>query len=210
MTCNSTTKNLANLLSKFKLSSPYNLLIMARKLNKASLDLIKSFEGLRLKPYLCSAKVPTIGYGTTFYEDGKKVTLNDPEITEARAEQLLAVHLDTFAASVEKLVQVPLTDNQFGAICSFVYNLGSGAFAKSTLLKKLNAKDYAGAALEFEKWNKAGGQVLAGLTRRRQAEKALFLQSPALAATQKTSLLGDGPSEEDIRVKLEEIEKEVL
>lgn len=208
------TKNLANLLSKFKLSSPYNLLIMARKLNKASIDLVKSFEGLRLKPYLDSVKVPTIGYGTTYYEDGKKVTLNDPEITEARAEQLFAVHLDTFAASVEKLVQVPLTDNQFGAICSFVYNLGSGAFAKSTLLKKLNAKDYAGAAEQFEVWNKerVNGVLTPskGLTRRRQAEKALFLQSPAPAVTQKTSLLGDGPSEEDIRVKLEEIEKEVL
>lgn len=183
---------------------------MARKLNKASIDLVKSFEGLRLKPYLDSVKVPTIGYGTTFYEGGKKVTLADPEITEARAEQLLAVHMDTFAASVEKLVKVPLTDNQFGAICSFVYNLGAGAFGKSTLLKKLNAKDYAGAAGEFEKWNKAGGQVLAGLTRRRQAEKSLFLQSPPTQAQQKTSQLGDGPSEDDIRVKLEEIEKGVL
>ncbi len=184
-------------------------MLMARKLNKASLDLIKGFEGLRLKPYLDSVKVPTIGYGTTYYEDGKKVTLADAPITEARAEQLLATHLDTFAASVEKLVQVPLTDNQFGALCSFVYNLGSGAFGKSTLLKKLNAKDYAGAAGEFEKWNKAGGQVLAGLTRRRQAEKALFLQSPPTAAPKK-DLLGDGPSDEEIRVKLSEIEKEVL
>lgn len=179
---------------------------MARKLNKASLDLIKSFEGLSLKVYKDSIGIPTIGYGTTFYEDGKKVTMNDPEITETRAEQLLAIHLDTFAASVEKLVQVPLTDNQFGALCSFVYNLGAGSLSQSTLLKKLNAKDYAGAALEFEKWNKAGGQVLPGLTRRRQAEKALFLQSPQ----PQNSQLPSGPSDEDVLVKLEEIEKETL
>jgi lysozyme len=185
---------------------------MARKINKAGIDLVKSFEGLRLKPYLCSAKVPTIGYGTTFYEDGKKVTLNDPEITESRAEQLLTIHMDTFAASVEKLAKVPLTDNQFGALCSFVYNLGAGALGQSTLLKKLNAKDYAGAATEFEKWNKerVGGVLTPskGLTRRRQAEKALFLQSPA--NQKQTSLLGNGPSEEDIQVKLDEIEKEIL
>lgn len=182
---------------------------MIRKLNKASIDLVKDFEGLRLAPYLDSVKVPTIGYGTTFYEGGKKVTLADPTITEARAEQLLSTHMDAFAASVEKLVKVPLTDNQFGALCSFAYNLGAGALGKSTLLKKLNAKDYAGAAGEFEKWNKAGGAVLAGLTRRRQAEKALFLQSPP-TQMQKNSLLGNGPSEKDIEVKLAEIEKGVL
>lgn len=186
---------------------------MARKLNKQSIDLVKSFEGLRLKPYLCSANVPTIGYGTTFYEDGTKVTLNDPEITEQRAEDLLSIHMDTFAASVEKLVKVPLTDNQFGALCSFVYNLGAGAFQQSTLLKLLNAKDYAGAAAQFEVWNKEKiNGVLTpskGLTRRRQAEKSLFLQSPT-PITQKTNTLENGPSDNDIEVKLFEIEKEIL
>lgn len=178
---------------------------MARQINKAGLDLIKSFEGLKLSPYLDSVKIPTIGYGTTFYEDGRKVSLQDPQITEARAEQLLATHLSTFAAKVEKMVTAPLTDNQFAALCSFAYNCGPANLAASTLLKKLNKQDYAGAAAEFEKWNKAGGKVLAGLTRRRQAEKALFLHSPS-----QSSSLSAGPSAEDIEAKLASIEKEIL
>lgn len=181
---------------------------MTRKVNKAGLDLIKSFEGLVLHPYLDSVNVPTIGYGTTFYEDGTKVTMQDPSITEGRAEELLIEHVESFAKSVEKAVKVPLTDNQFAALVSFAYNLGTGNLNSSTLLRKLNAGDYQGAANEFERWNKAGGKVLAGLTRRRQAEKALFLHNSA--PTRVGSLLPDGPSEEDISVKLEEIEKEIL
>lgn len=182
---------------------------MTRKLNKVGLALVKSFEGLKLKAYLCSAGVPTIGYGTTFYENGTKVTLKDPAITEERAEALLAIHMDTFAASVEKLVKVPLTDNQFAALCSFVYNLGAGSLQTSTLLKLLNNKDYAGAAGQFESWNKEKKDgvlvVSKGLTRRRQAEKALFMQSPVAAIS-----LGTGPSVQEIEVKLNEIEKEIL
>jgi lysozyme len=178
---------------------------MVRQINKAGIDLIKSFEGLKLLPYLCSAKVPTIGYGTTFYEDGRKVSLQDPQITEARAEQLLATHLGAFAAKVEKMVSVPMTDNQFAALCSFAYNCGPANLASSTLLKKMNAQDYAGAAQEFEKWNKAGGKALTGLTRRRQAEKALFMHSPS-----QNSSLPAGPSAEDIEAKLASIEKDIL
>jgi lysozyme len=178
---------------------------MTRQINKAGIDLIKSFEGLKLSPYLCSAKIPTIGYGTTFYEDGRKVSLQDSPITETRAEQLLAIHLNTFAAKVEKMVTVSMTDNQFAALCSFAYNCGPANLASSTLLKKMNKQDYAGAAGEFEKWNKAGGKVLAGLTRRRQAEKALFMHSPS-----QSSLLPAGPSVQDIEAKLASIEKDIL
>lgn len=179
-----------------------------RKLNQAGIDLIKSFEGLKLAPYLDSVNVPTIGYGTTYYEDGKKVTMQDPAISQERAEELLAIHAQSFCDAVEKMVKVSCTDNQFAALVSFAYNLGSGNLGSSTLLKKLNAGDYAGAANEFEKWNKAGGQVLAGLTRRRQAEKALFMHStPTVLSSSVKSVLGDGPSDDDINVKLEEIEK---
>ena len=177
-----------------------------RKINKAGLNLVKTFEGLSLKPYKCPADKVTIGYGTTYYEDNTKVTMQDPPISEDRALQLLEVHINAFCSKVEKLIQVPVTDNQFAALVSFAYNLGAGALGGSTLIKKLNAKDYSGAAEEFEKWNKAGGSVLAGLTRRRQAEKALFLQNPA---SQSSSALPDGPSDSDIDVKLEDIEKEI-
>ena len=183
---------------------------MTRKINKAGIDLVKQFEGLSLKPYKCPADIPTIGYGATYYEDGKKVTLQDPNITEARAEQLLVAHLDKFCKIVESLVKVTLTDNQFAALVSFTYNLGEGNLKSSTLLKKLNASNYADTATEFEKWNKAAGKVLAGLTKRRQAEKALFLHSiqPAKQAPG-SSQLSDGPSVADIEKKLLEIEKEV-
>lgn len=181
---------------------------MSRKTNKAGIDLIKTWEGLSLKPYKCPADIPTIGYGATFYEDGTKVTMQDPNITEARAEELLIKHIETFAREVENLIKVNLTDNQFAALVSFTYNLGARNLKTSTLLKKLNSGDYAGAANEFEKWNKAGGKVLSGLIRRRQAEKALFLHNPAPMKI--NSLLSNGPSEDDISVKLEEIEKDIL
>jgi lysozyme len=180
---------------------------MSRNINKAGIDLIKQFEGLRLKPYLCSAGKPTIGYGATFYEDGKKVTMSDPAITEQRAEDLLKKHLEQFSAAVERNVKVSTTDNQFAALVSFTFNLGEGNLKSSTLLKKLNNKDYAGAANEFERWNKAGGKILAGLTRRRQAEKSLFLHNPpASSSPVKQSWLSDEPTEDEINKKLEAIE----
>ena len=191
---------------------------MTRQVNKAGLDLIKAFEGLKLSPYLDSVKIPTIGIGTTFYEDGTKVSMKDPAITEARAEALLMHHLNSFAAKVEKLLTVPVTDNQFAALLALVYNIGTGAFSKSTLLKKLNAQDYVGAAGEFEKWNKAGGNVIAGLTRRRQAEKALFVHpisapvvAPAPATKAALSFTDAGfPSLEDIESQFAKIEKKLL
>ena len=146
------------------------------KISENGLDLIKKFEGLSLKPYLCSAGIPTIGWGNTFYENMKKVTLQDETITEERADSLFNFLVTTnFVNVVNRLVIVDINQNQFDALVSFVYNLGSGNFEKSTLLKKVNQEDFIGASLEFEKWNRARGKVLSGLTKRRLAEKELFL-----------------------------------
>lgn len=140
------------------------------------IKLIKEEEGFRAKPYLCPAKRWTIGYGSTFYEDGTPVKESDRPIDEARALSMLEVHLKRRVHTViERFVQVQLTDNQFDAITSFIYNVGGGNFQKSTLLRKLNAGDYLGAADEFKKWNISNGKVLNGLVKRREKERALFL-----------------------------------
>lgn len=140
-----------------------------RQINADGLRLLKSFEGLRLRAYQDSVGVWTIGYGTTSGVRPGQV------ITEAQAEALLKRDLDRFEAAVEDLVTVPLNDDQFSALVSFTYNVGEGALASSTLLRLLNRRDYQGAADQFLRWNRAGGAELAGLTRRRRAERALFL-----------------------------------
>lgn len=137
--------------------------------------IIKQYEGFRAKPYLCPAGVPTIGYGATYYTDGRKVKLSDPAISEADADKLLDKMLVKYEDAVNRYVQVPITQNQFDALVSFCYNLGQEALRKSTLLKKVNSKDYKGAADQFLRWNRAGGKVLAGLTKRRTDERKLFL-----------------------------------
>lgn len=140
------------------------------KIGKQGLDLIKSFEGLELKAYMPTPiDVPTIGYGHT------KTVKMGQTITEAQAEALLKQDLGWVEAVVNKRVTVPLTQNQYDALCSFVYNLGGTNFKRSTLLKKLNNKAYSDAADELLRWDKQGSKVLRGLTRRREAERALFL-----------------------------------
>ncbi len=146
-----------------------------RSINQAGLNLIEQFEGCKLKPYLDVAGIPTIGIGTTRYPDGTAVTMQDPPITKVQAYEFLKSHLDKNCQDVESKVKVSVNDNQFAALVSFVYNVGIGAFTSSTLLKKLNSGDMPGAADQFLKWNRAGGVVVAGLTRRRQAERTLFL-----------------------------------
>ena len=146
------------------------------KISENGLKLVKEFEGLSLKPYLDVVKIPTIGYGNTFYKDGKKVTLNDKPINEIEATELLSyVAQKDFGDKILQLVKVPLNQNQFDALVSICYNIGMGNFTKSTLLKKINSSDFKGASLEFEKWNKSGGVVLSGLAKRRLKEKALFI-----------------------------------
>lgn len=144
------------------------------KTSPIGLSLIKESEGLRLKPYLCPAGVPTIGYGNTFYEDGTKVTMKDKAITPERAHTLLLLIAAKFEKEVNAMVKVELTQGQFDALVDFAFNLGSGNLKSSTLLKKLNAGDYAGAANEFSKWVNSGGKPLPGLVTRRAKEKALF------------------------------------
>jgi GH24 family phage-related lysozyme (muramidase) len=136
--------------------------------------LIKSFEGLSLTAYKDSVGVWTIGYGWTQPVDGKPISAG-MFIKQDTAERLLKTGLVSYESDVSKLVKVKLNQGQFDALVSFAYNLGSRSLSTSTLLRKLNAGDYAGAADEFPRWNKAGGQVLAGLSRRREAERALFL-----------------------------------
>ncbi|MFV3128284.1 lysozyme [Niveispirillum sp. KHB5.9] len=173
---------------------------MANTINGATVGLVKQFEGLGdgdkdkpgLQPYICPAGYWTIGYGRVVRGtdgrmfkgevDRKAANAVYPNgIDEPQASAFLAEDLSGVGRQVAGKVKVGLTDNQFGACVSFVYNIGIGAFAASTLLKKLNAGDYAGAADQFLVWNKTtdprtGQKVaLAGLTRRRQAERGLFL-----------------------------------
>lgn len=136
--------------------------------------LIKQFEGCKLTAYQDSVGVWTIGYGWTQPVDGKPIRAG-MTIKQETAERLLETGLVSYEIDVSRLVKVSLTQGQFDALVSFTYNLGARSLSTSTLLRKLNAGDYAGAADEFLRWNKAGGKVLNGLTRRREAERALFL-----------------------------------
>lgn len=145
--------------------------------NKPSLDLIVEFEDLRTVAYPDPAHgwaVPTIGVGHTSAAGPPKV-FKGQTITKDEAYQILERDLVSVEKTVDRLVKVPMNPNQRGAVVSFTFNLGEGNLAKSTMLKKLNASDYAGAAAEFPKWNKAAGKVMAGLTRRRVAEARLFM-----------------------------------
>jgi len=145
------------------------------KVSSNGFDIIKQFEGLRLKPYLCPAGKPTIGYGSTFYEDGTKVTLNDNPITKERADELLEFIVNKkFVPYIDKLVKVPLSQNQFDALVSFIYNIGNENFRTSTLLAFLNKKNYKESARQLLRWDKSNKKVLSGLKERRKVEKELF------------------------------------
>ncbi|WP_019503835.1 lysozyme [Pleurocapsa sp. PCC 7319] len=141
------------------------------KINQEGLNLIKHFEGFCANAYYCPAGVLTIGYGTT----GSRVKLG-MKIDEKTAEQWLLEDVKKFADGVTSLVEVKLGSNQFSALVCFTYNVGLGAFEKSTMLRKLNSGDCKGAAAEFDRWVKGGGLTLPGLVRRRNAEKVLFLK----------------------------------
>jgi lysozyme len=138
------------------------------------LNLIKKYEGLRLTSYLCPAGVPTIGYGSTRYPNGKKILLGEKLTNEKEATQLLLATLSPYEDAVNK--HLPnINQCQFDALVCFAYNLGTGALIKSTLLKKAKANNADPSILdEFLRWNKAGGKVLAGLTNRRREEANLY------------------------------------
>lgn len=136
-------------------------------LNKSALDLVKSFEGCRLDAYLDSVKIPTIGYGHT-----RNVKMGDT-CTQEQADAWLLADLREAQDKVDAAVKVPLTENQYGALVSFVYNIGH---LGNTMLWKLNQGNYEGCRDEFEKWCHAGDKILPGLLRRRLAEKQLFME----------------------------------
>ena len=147
------------------------------KLDNSGYKLICYFEGLRLTPYLCSARVPTIGYGNTYYPDGKRVTLLDDPITKDYAFEIFKEVADRFAKRVFSMIKKTVTQNQFNALVSFTYNVGTGAFSTSTLLKKVNANPIdLSIKNEFDKWNKAGGKVVNGLTIRRKKESEIYFK----------------------------------
>ena len=139
------------------------------RINQAGFELIKRFEGEWLTSYLCPAGVWTIGFGHT----GSDVRPG-MSITHAQAEEMLERDISRFEDGVARAVTVPISGNQFSALVSFAFNVGLGAIRRSTLLRKLNSGDSAGAAHEFLRWDKSGGRVLPGLTRRRLAERELF------------------------------------
>ena len=145
-----------------------------RQVNQAGINLIKEFEGFRRNAYLCPANKPTIGYGNTFYPDGRKVKFGDT-ISPKEAEELLQITVDNFDKECDRLITVPVNDNQFSALVSFTFNVGVTAFRGSTLLRVLNQGNYQEAANQFLKWNKVGNRVVEGLIRRRQAERKLFM-----------------------------------
>jgi len=139
-------------------------------------ELCRRFEGFRSKPYLCPAGIPTIGYGSTYYSDGRKVTLQDAPVTKEQADALLMAELQhTYAAGVARLCPILLRHpRRFNAIVDFCYNLGVGRLQTSTLRRKINAQDWDAAKEQLMLWTRGGGKVLPGLVKRRQAECVLM------------------------------------
>ena len=153
--------------------------------------LIKRFEGWRSKPYLCSANVPTIGWGSTMYENGDKVTLDDPEITKERGQALFELDAERFLLQVYKACPV-LTkhDNKAAAILSWTYNLGPARLRSSTMRTRINQERWVEAVQELKRWNLAAGKVTRGLILRREAEASLFL-SPSNNKTEDSNINKD-------------------
>jgi lysozyme len=145
---------------------------MNRQINSAALDIIKRSESLRLRSYKCPAGILTIGYGHT----GKDVLMGQV-IDATKAQELLERDLVHFSRGVSVYLENEVTDNQFGALVSLAFNIGLGAFGKSTLLSLVNKGDREGAADQFLRWTKAGGRVLPGLVKRRALERELFLKA---------------------------------
>lgn len=144
---------------------------MARRINDAGLALIKSFEGCHLTAYRCPAQILTIGYGSTGSHVKEGMT-----ITQAQAEELLRKDLARFETGVEALLGgTPTSDDEYSALVALSFNIGLNALAGSTVLRRHKAGNKVGAANAFLMWNRAGGQVLRGLTRRREAERLLYL-----------------------------------
>ena len=139
-------------------------------------ELIKSCEGFRSRAYICPAGVWTIGWGATRDLDGARVTKDTPDVDEEEASRILARDLVKFAASVNRLVTVPIGPRQHAALTSFAFNLGAGQLKCSTLLRKVNGEEWEDVPKEFMKWVMGGGRVLPGLQKRRRLEVQLWLE----------------------------------
>ena len=149
------------------------------KLSNAGIDLIKEFEGFSSKPYLCSAGVPTIGYGSTFYENGKKVKITDPKITESRAVELILFQLKNYEKAVNTSIKVELKQNEYDALVSICYNIGVTAFKKSKLVKNINTgfkENKTAISANFLSWSFSKGKRITGLMNRRIKEFNLFIK----------------------------------
>jgi lysozyme len=138
-------------------------------------DLCRRFEGFRSQPYLCPAGVPTIGYGSTHYADGRRVLLTDPPISKAAADRLLMLELErTYLKAVRAFCPGADTTERVAALLDFTYNLGAGNLRASTLRRKVNAGEWSQVPSQLRRWNKAAGRVLPGLVARREAEIGLL------------------------------------
>jgi lysozyme len=138
------------------------------------MPIIRKYEGLRLRAYICPSGLPTIGYGATFYENGSRVQMGDV-ITIDRADKLLYLQVKLFADEVKRIVKSELNENMLGALTSFCFNVGGARFAGSTLAKKANANpNDPTIRAEFMRWTRGGGKVLPGLVKRREEEANLY------------------------------------
>lgn len=151
------------------------------QLSFKGLELIKSFEGFRSKPYLDTVGVPTIGYGNTYYANGRKVSLQDKPLSQQEASDLKQVIINQdFVPTINQLLkeeisQGLITQNMFDALVSLAYNIGLGNLKKSSVIRLLKQGNKQGSADAFLLWDKAGGKTLSGLTQRRKKERLLFL-----------------------------------
>ncbi len=144
------------------------------EMSQNGIDSLKSLEGYRSKPYMCSGKHWTIGWGHLIFGQLRWHQLTEDGITKAQAEELLRDDLDFSVKRVNKYVKRELTQNQFDAIVSFTFNVGPGALKRSVLLKRINSGDFEGVPSQMRRWNKSGGRVLKGLKRRRGTEIELW------------------------------------
>ena len=145
------------------------------KLSDNGFRLLGELEGIVLRPYKDSVGIPTIGIGSTYYEDGTKVKMTDKAITKERAIQLAKNVVKSFEEQVNKSILLPMTQNQFDAMVLLCYNIGKSGFARSSVVRNFNLGNIQRAADSFLLWNKAGGRVVQGLVNRRNKERSLFL-----------------------------------
>jgi lysozyme len=148
--------------------APSAALLFQRRTNSSGIALVKTYEGLHLTPYLCPSRIWTIGYGHT------RTVRAGLKITPDQADELLNEDLRLIERAVQRLVTVPINDNQFSALVSFAFNIGIGNFEQSTLLRLLNRGWYEQVPAQMTRWNRANGEALGGLSRRRAAEGRLW------------------------------------